>query len=149
MGKEGLNTYLVTLRGGYGSKTIQARSHSAAKYAAYVDYDVTGGLGFLQYLKWVESVRLLHRFKPSDLFGDPDTFERMKASRNLPFAYIGQKVVLHSKSRGDLCGIICGANHTHNLDVLFEGYSHTESCHPHYMMDYFNANGHIIASFGS
>ena len=78
-----LNTYEVTLKGGYGSKTVQARSHSGAKYAAYMDYDVTGGLGFLAYLRWVESVRLLHRFRPSDLFGDPERFERMKRGGGL------------------------------------------------------------------
>jgi len=149
MEKEKLDTYLVTLREGYGSKTVQAHSHSAAKYAAYKDYDITGGMGFLEYLKRVESVRLLHRFRASDLFGDPETFERMKVSRNLPFAYIGQKVVLHSGSRGELRGIICGANHSHNLDVLFEGCIHTENCHPHYMLDYLDGNGQIIASYGA
>lgn len=143
-----LNTYEVTLKGGYGSKTVQARSHSGAKYAAYMDYDVTGGLGFLAYLRWVESVRLLHRFRRSDLLGDPERFERMKESRNLPFAFIGQRVVLHSGSRGDLSGIICGANHAHNLDVLFEGRTNTENCHPHYRLDYLDSAGQVIASFG-
>lgn len=144
-----LNTYMVTLKGGYGSKTVQARSHSGAKYAAYLDYDVTGGLGFLEYVKWVESVHLLHKFRPSDLFGDPETFERMKTSRSLPFAHIGQEVVLHSSSRGDLRGIICGANHAHNLYVLFTGCTQTENCHPYYMLDYLDSNGQIIASFGA
>ena len=145
--KSQLNSYVVNLKGGYGSKCVQAYSHGGAKYAAYVDYDVTGGLGFGAYLKWVESVHLLHRFRPSDLYGDRERFERVRGYRNLPFAYIGQRVILHSKSRGDLCGIICGSNHAQNLDILFDGQSWTENCHPYYQLDYLGPDGEVVASF--
>lgn len=141
-----MNTYLVELHR-YGVKAVQAKSRSAAKYAAYKDYDVTGGLGFLEYLKYIKSVRLLHKFRPSDLYGDAERFERMKLSRNLPFAYIGQKVVLHSANRGDLTGVICGANDSHNLDVCFEGTTWTENCHPWYRLTYYNNTGEVVAEY--
>ena len=100
-----MNTYIVEVHE-YGQKMVQAKSRSAAKYAAYLDYDVTGGLGFKEYLKWIKSVRLVHKFRPSDLYGDVDQFERMKAARNIPFAFMGQKVVLSSQNRGEMVGTI-------------------------------------------
>lgn len=141
-----MNTYLVELYR-YGTKAVQAKSRSAAKYAAYKDYDVTGGLGFLEYLRWVKSVRLLHRFRASDLYEDPELFERMKLARGIPFAYIGEKVVLHSQNRGDLTGVICGANDSYNLDVCFEGTTWTENCHPKYRLTYYNDAGEVVAEF--
>lgn len=86
------------------------------------------------------------KFQPSDLFGDPIRFERLKQTRNIPFAYIGQKVVFHS-SGGDRIGIICGANSSSNLDILFDGTTWLANCHPHYMMDYYGADGEIVASY--
>lgn len=141
-----MNTYIIELHE-YGSKTVVAKSKSAAKYAAYLDYDVTGGLGFGEFLKWVKSVRLLHKFRPADMYGDAEQFDRVKAARNIPFAYIGQKVVLHSERRGNLEGIIVGANHAMNLNVIFNGTYHEENCHPHHRLTYFNENGDPIASF--
>lgn len=126
---------------------VQAKSRSAAKYAAYLDYDVTGGLGFKEYLKWIKSVRLVHKFRPSDLYGDVDQFERMKAARNIPFAFMGQKVVLSSQNRGEMVGTIVGANHTMNLDVVFDGTYHKENCHPHYRLTYYNHNNEPVARY--
>lgn len=141
-----MNTYEVELYE-YGVKTVVAKSKSAAKYAAYLDYDVTGGLGFGEYLKWVKSVRLVHKFRAADLFGDVQCFERVKEARSIPFAYMGQKVVLRSNQRGDLSGVIVGVNHAMNLDVVFDGTFHKESCHPHYRLTYYNKNNEPIASF--
>lgn len=141
-----LNTYEVVLSR-YGAKTVQAKSRAAAKYASFLDYDITGGLGFGAYLKWVESVRLLHKFRPSDLFGDERQFERMKEARGIPFAFMGQRVLLNSNSRGPIEGTLCGANRSQNLNVLFDGHTNLENCHPHYQMAYFDASGAIVADY--
>jgi len=141
-----VNTYIVELHE-YGQKTIQAKSRSAAKYAAYLDYDVTGGLGFGEYLKHIKSVRLVHKFRPADLFGDAEQFEQVKIARGIPFAFMGEKVVLSSKKRGDLIGTIVGANHAMNLDVVFEGTYHKENCHPHYRLTYYDKNNMPVARY--
>ena len=141
---EALNTYEVTMMDGC-TMTVQGKSRSAAKYAAFLEDD--SSLHFGEFLRYVESVHLLHRFRPSDLFGDPERFERMKEDRGLPFAYMGEPVILHSPSRGDLRGIICGSNSSMNMDVLFEGCTHTENCHPHYRLTYLDSNMSPIATF--
>lgn len=142
-----MNSYTIELHGGYGSKIVVAKSKSAAKYAAYKEYDVTGGLGFGEYLKWIRSVRLLHKFRSSDLFGDAEQFERVKAARGIPFAYMGQRVMLDSSQRGALFGVIVGGNHAMNLDVVFDGTTHVESCHPHYKLTYYDKVNEPVASF--
>ena len=95
-----LNTYEVKIRGYNQPLAVQGHSAGAAKYAAYQRLDTCDS--FFDFLSWVEAVRLLHRFRPSDLFGDPERFERMKERRGIPFAYIGQRVILHSGTRGDI-----------------------------------------------
>lgn len=140
-----LNTYEVKIRGYDQPLTVQGHSAGAAKYAAYQRLDTCDS--FFDFLSWVEAVRLLHRFRPSDLFGDPERFERMKERRGIPFAYIGQRVILHSGTRGDIQGTICGANHSDNLDIVFDGTSWTENCHPHYQLDYLDGTGNVIAMF--
>lgn len=141
------NTYAVSLKGGYGEKIVVAKSASAAKYEAYLDYDLTGGLGFLEYLKWVEGVRLLHRFKPSDLFGDEKAFEIMKKSRQIPFAKMGGRVMLRSLADGNKMGTIVGAGIGYNLQVCFDGKTFAENCHPHHRLTYFGANGEVLAAY--
>lgn len=124
---------------------VQGKSRSAAKYAAFLEDD--SPLDFGEFLRYVESVRLLHRFRPSDLFGNPEQFDRMKAARQIPFAYIGEPVILHSLSRGDLHGVICGSNSGMNLDILFDGNTHTENCHPHYRLTYLDRQNAVIAHY--
>ena len=141
-----LNTYEVKLKGYDEPLTVQGNSASSAKYATYLRLDTCAS--FKDFLSWVEAVRLLHRFRPSDLFGDPEQFERMKERRNIPFAYIGQRVILHSGKRGDIQGTICGANYSDNLNVVFDGTSWVENCHPHYQLDYLDCSGNMVAAFG-
>lgn len=140
-----LNTFEVKIRGYNQPLAVQGHSAGAAKYAVYQRLDTCDS--FFDFLSWVEAVRLLHRFRPSDLFGDPERFERMKERRGIPFAYIGQRVILHSGTRGDIQGTICGANHSDNLDIVFDGTSWTENCHPHYQLDYLDGTGNVIAMF--
>ena len=102
-----LNTYEVKIRGYNQPLAVQGHSAGAAKYAAYQRLDTCDS--FFDFLSWVEAVRLLHRFRPSDLFGDPE--------------------------RSD------------NLDVVFDGTSWTENCHPHYQLDYLDGTGNVIAMF--
>ena len=71
----------------------------------------------------------------------------MNERRGIPLAYSGQRVILHSGTRGDIQGVICGANHSDNLDIVFDGASWTENCHPHYQLDYLDRAGNVIAMF--
>jgi hypothetical protein len=70
-----------------------------------------------------------------------ERFERVKAYRNVPFAYIGMSVVCDGKP-----GIIVGANHSSNFDVDF-GRGIPCNCHPTWRMTYYDRNGDVVQSF--
>ncbi len=89
-----------------------------------------------------------HKFRPTDLFGDIEKFERMKELRNITFAYMGMKVIFKSISRGLLKGIIVGSNDSLNLDICFDGTNFKENCHPHYNLIYLDNNEKVLMEYG-
>jgi hypothetical protein len=102
---------------------------------------------FVEFLRFVKSIKLIHKFRPYDLFCDIEQFERMKECRNIPFAFMGMKVILKSRSRGNIKGVIVGSNDSMNLDICFNGTCHKENCHPHYELIYFDNDGKIVAEY--
>ena len=141
-----MNTYSIVLEVyGVAAVTCFGETPSKAKYNIYLErgdaYET-----FQDFLQAVLSIRLIHKFKPSDLFGDIERFERMKNYRNIPFAFMGMKVNFKSH-RGLMKGIIVGANDSLNLDICFEGTSHKENCHPHYNLIYLDNLGKIIKEY--
>lgn len=141
-----MNTYSIVLSG-YGGIAVNCYGDtpSKAKYNCYLErgdvYET-----FQDFLRAVLSIRLIHKFKPSDLFGDIESFERMKNYRDIPFAFMGMKVNLKSH-RGLMNGIIVGANDSLNLDICFEGTCYKENCHPHYNLIYLDNQGKIIKEY--
>lgn len=141
-----MNTYMITLSGYDRQATAYGEAPGKAKYNLYLEL---GDLfdSFNEFLRFVESIRLVHKFRPCDLFGDVEQFERMKEYRNIPFAFMGMKVILKSKSRGNIKGTIVGSNDSMNLDICFDGSCHKENCHPHYELIYLDNSGNVVAEF--
>ena len=117
-----MNTYMITLSGYDRSATAYGETPGKAKYNFFL------GMGdlfdsFAEFLRFVKSIRLIHKFRPCDLFGDIEQFERMKEYRNIPFAFMGMKVILKSGSRGNIIGTIVGSNDSMNwiIHTIFLG----------------------------
>lgn len=141
-----MNTYMITLSGYDRPATAYGETQGKAKYNFFLE---VGDLfdSFAEFLQFVKSVRLIHKFKPSDLFGDTEQFERMKEYRNIPFAFMGMRVILKSGSRGNIKGTIVGSNDSMNLSICYDGTCHKENCHPHYELVYLDNSGNIVAEF--
>lgn len=76
------------------------------------------------------------------LFGETDTFERVKKVRGLDFAFMGMRVLACGKM-----GCIVGGNESSNLDVVFDGEYHKINCHPYYEIVYYDKVGNIVADY--
>lgn len=117
-------------------RTITATSPSKAKYLTYLDLgDIYES--FADFLSDIESVRKVHIYAPMPT----DTFERVKAIRDVPFARIGMTVMV-----GNHHGIIMGGNDSANFDVQFEDGS-ISNCHPLSNISYFNRQNEIIRAY--
>lgn len=137
-----MNTYELEVN---GLTTIPyqaiAETPSKAKYQCfkYFTDELSYDLGFKDFLKRVKYCRKTGGFKPSDLFGDKQMFERMKEWRNIPFAYMGMRIEVCGKT-----GSIVGSNSGMNLDVCFDGKCCADNCHPGYMTRYFDRKGNVL-----
>lgn len=78
----------------------------------------------------------------SVFYGDNEAFERMKLSRNVPFAEIGMRIFAAGKN-----GTIVGSNGSMNLDVVFDGQWNKSNIHPLWKTIYFDNNGKIIKDY--
>jgi len=135
-----MNTYAITRHN--HTTTAFGKTAGKAKYNAYIESE--SGYEFGDWLQTIESCRLEHKFRPSDLFGDINDFNYMKQRRDIDFAYIGQKVEVDRKP-----GIIVGAsNMSLNLDVCFDGEHWKSNCHPWWRVKYFDNKGNLIREFG-
>lgn len=141
-----MNTYVITLSGYDRSATAYGETPGKAKYNFFLG---VGDLfnSFAEFLRFVKSIRLVHKFRPCDLFGDTEQFGRMKEYRDIPYAFMGMRVILKSGSRGNIKGTIVGSNDSMNLDICFDGTCHKENCHPHYKLIYLDNSGNIEAEF--
>jgi hypothetical protein len=134
-----MNTYAITRYG--HTTTAFGKTAGQAKYNAYSDSE--SGYEFGGWLKTIESCRLQHKFRPSDLFGDIEYFNHMKQQRDIDFAYMGMRVEVDGKP-----GIIVGSNMSQNLDVCFDGEHWKSNCHPWWRVKYFDSKGNVIKEFG-
>lgn len=135
-----MNTYSIDYCG--YTKNIQAETPAKAKYQLYLDAREWFDDGFKNFIHCIKSVRLVHKFRVSDLFGDREHFQNMKESRNIPFAEIGMKISVNGKK-----GVICGSNHSSNLDVCFDGTWYVENCHPYWQTVYYDDKGNVIKNY--
>jgi hypothetical protein len=137
---------MITLAGYERPASAYGETSGKAKYNLFLEL---GDLfdSFAEFLRFVSSVKIIHKFSPSDLFGDIQSFELMKEYRNIPFAFMGMKVILKSNNRGNLKGTIVGSNDSMNLNVCFDGTYCKENCHPHHELIYLDNSGKVIAEY--
>jgi hypothetical protein len=69
-------------------------------------------------------------------------FEYMKEQRGLDFLTRNMTVEVDGEK-----GIVTG-DCNGNLAVKFEGNKHSDNCHPHWRVKYFNENGELIKEYG-
>jgi hypothetical protein len=140
-----MNTYKIEVR---GLTTIPyqavADTPGQAKYQCYKYFtdELSYVLGFDDFLKRMEYCHKIGGFKPSDLFGDKEMFDRMKQARGIDFAYRGMRIEVWGKM-----GTIVGSNSGLNLNVVMDGTCCIDNCHPWYRTKYFNRKGNMIREF--
>jgi len=138
-----MNTYQITLSDDY-NKIVPAETPAKAKYELfrYLSDVCEWDDGFKGFLKNIISCKCLHKFNPSDLFRNDETFENTKKWRNLEFAYLGMNIEMDGKK-----GVIVCGNSSLNLNICFEGQCWEENCHPWYRMKYFDNKGNLIKEY--
>jgi hypothetical protein len=145
---------------------FNSKSRSSARYAAYKMYGA--GTAFSYFLKSITGVHVVREGEnitptatgaqneaesPKDTppyakhFGDEEVFKKFCKEKNLPFAYIGQHIIQNDFFDGERPGVICGANGSGMLDVVFDGNDFTENCHPLYGMTYLDESGAVVAQY--
>jgi hypothetical protein len=134
-----MNTYAIE-RFGHVS-TGFGNTAGKAKYNAYLESE--SGYEFGDWLQTIESCKMVHKFRPSDLFGDIEQFNRIKQYRGIEFAYMGMHVEVDGKP-----GVIVGANDSCNLDICFDGEHWKSNCHPWWRVKYFDNKGNVVKKFG-
>jgi hypothetical protein len=72
------------------------------------------------------------------------TIAELRKYRCVPFVKKGMRVKNTYSGR---CGRITGANHSGNLNILFDGDKRSQNCHPHWMMEYYDDDGKLIAEY--
>ena len=133
-----MNTYICS-NGDKWEKHITAETASKARYQYYKELE--DDEPYSEWFRYIK-VKLYHKFKVSDLFGDVKEFDRMKKARFIEFAKIGMKIEANGKK-----GVICGSNSSFNLDICLDGDYHTINYHPHWEMKYFDDEGKLIKEF--
>jgi hypothetical protein len=134
----------------YGDKWIPKRyiaeTPGKAKYqhAEYLHNELNYGYGIFDMLKKM----MVRKIGPANIyfyFKDNDTWENVKKSRNIEFAYLGMEV--------DVCGkrgVIVAGNSGLNLNVLFNygtKQQYIDNCHPWYETVYYDVKGNVLADY--
>ena len=87
-------------------------------------------------------VRTIGKVRPEHLYGSIGQFDRIIKQRGIEFTYLGMKIDVAGEK-----GIIVGGNDSANLDVLFEGKTYPENCHPTWETTYYGKDDSIIKDF--
>jgi len=72
------------------------------------------------------------------------TIAEFRGARCMAFVKKGMRVKSTYSNRG---GRIAGVNSSMNLNIIFDGERHSENCHPHFMMQYFDETGKLIKEY--
>jgi hypothetical protein len=140
--KRGPATYKIKISGDDHTYQATGETPGRAKYNFYLRLSDCCDITFGEFLKKIIFCRILHQFRPSDLFGDKKQFDRMKEMRGIDFAYQGMRIEVAGKM-----GTIVGSNSSLNLDVVFDGKYWADNCHPWWKTKYFDRNGNIAKDF--
>jgi len=137
-----LKSYECWIERGDGNKFVTTHigtSASQARYQFYIELDCSES--YSRMFRLIRS-KCIGTMKIENHFGNPDTFERMINSRNIPFARLGMVIDVDGKK-----GWIVGSNSSMNLDVIFEGTTYSSNCHPTWQTTYYNSDGTIVKNF--
>jgi hypothetical protein len=138
-----MNTYEIVFNYDKHTKNVVAETASKAKYKLFLELQDCFDCTFKEFLGFIKC-KTLGKFKPEDLFGDEEQFDRMKEMRDIPFAYMGMKI--------EVCGkmvTIVGSNGGLNLNVVKDGTCYIDNCHPWYKTKYFDSKGNVIREYGA
>ena len=141
-----LRSYRIKFSG--GEVIVPSHNRRSATYAAYLKIgDVLGG-DFGSFLRRT-TVKSLGPFKPEHLNGANAKFQFLKESRQIPFAHLGQRVILHHEEH-DVEGIIVGVSSGSRLEVCVgdgDGRYRVCNAHPLYHISYLGENGEVVGEF--
>ena len=71
------------------------------------------------------------------------TLEYVRKQRGLLFLKVGMRVKLEY-GKTVKHGVITGGNSSGNINVRFDGETHSKNCHPKWAITYYDDNGEII-----
>ena len=121
------------------SDTIVALTPAKARYQFYrrMEYDKP-------YKNWFKhiNVRSLGVMKPSDFFEDIEKFNDVCERRGLEFVRMGMTINVAGKK-----GIVVGGNSSLNFNVVMEGTTYSQNCHPTWETTYYDKQMNIIKDF--
>lgn len=66
----------------------------------------------------------------------------VKERRGMPFIKRGMRVKVDGKM-----GSVTAGNRSGNINVRFDGFKHTENCHPKWETVYYDKEGNVIADY--
>lgn len=121
------------------TETIIAKTASQARYSFYLKMDFDEP--YKKLFKYIR-VKTIGRTRVSDFFGDEQLFKGVCEKRHIEFCKQGMIIDVDGKK-----GIVVGANNHCNLEVVMEGTTHIETCHPHWQTTYYDDKMNIIKDF--
>lgn len=72
------------------------------------------------------------------------TMKEFRNHRGMPFVKQGMRVFsAHYKRHGR----VASSNASGNLNIRFDNETRTVNCHPSWMIDYFDDDGNVVASY--
>lgn len=137
-------TFTCAIENYFGSgkdltETVIAKTHSQARYAFYLKMDFDEP--YKQLFKYIR-VKIIGKTRVSDFFTDEEQFKGVCEKRRIPFCYQGMVIDIDGQK-----GIVVGANNHCNLEVVMEGTSYAQNCHPYWMATYYDKDMNIVKDF--
>jgi len=121
------------------TETIIAKTASQARYSFYLKMDFDQP--YKQLFKYIR-VKTIGRTRVSDFFGDEQQFKGVCEKRGINFCYQGMTIDIDGQK-----GIVVGANNHCNLEVVMEGTTYAQNCHPYWKATYYDKDMNIIKDF--
>jgi hypothetical protein len=139
-----LKTYECTVKNYFNSgehltETVVALSPSKARYQFYRNMDSDE-----PYKDWFKAIHVksLGAMKPSDFFEDVERFNDICERRGMEFVRMGMTIDVAGKK-----GIVVGGNSSLNFNVIMEGTTHAQNCHPTWETTYYDKQMNVIKDF--
>lgn len=121
------------------TETVIAKTASQARYSFYrkMDFDQP----YKELFKYIR-VKTIGKTRVSDFFGDKEQFKGVCEKRGIQFCYQGMVIDVDGQK-----GIIVGANNHCNLEVVMEGTTYAQNCHPTWQTTYYDDKMNVVKDF--